>query len=145
MPRHKEPGSRSDRKEKRERQARTREGLIALHEQLVKKIESGGFPRDEEVRFIKNFGELLAVAEAREESKSKKEVQLPEGKLKEFVERFWKVKEECGVSTREDYEKVMEKAGYVLCVYCGYMHPKEAYCPFKAIRDKRKSTVTETD
>ena len=133
MPRRKEPGSRSDKKLKRDLQVRSKEGLIALYNRLLEKIESGKYPRDEEIRFMKRFQELLTAAEAKEKVESKPEEELPEGKLREFIERLWKFKE-LGIVSREDEHKVLRKAGYSLCDFCGYWHFQDKKCPFKSLK-----------
>jgi len=94
---------------------------------------------------MKRFQELLSVAEAREEKSKEIEEELPPGKLREFIERCWKFKEEVGVtSTRGNGLYIMTKANYILCDYCSEFHKRDEPCPFEEVAKKRKLKVNDS-
>ena len=112
---------------------RTVDGLNTYYEYLLNKIENNEGLNAEESRFFKNFPKFIAQAEER--AKSAKEIKhgLPEGKLKELVDRFavqaeiYKIAYSSNL-TDENLEKLHLEFGLVRCLYCNELHPKDIEC-----------------
>jgi len=134
------PGSINYESEKKKLMARTRHGLFLTMEALTQKLEAGKSLRDEEIRFLKTFNSTIVALELKEEALEEGGgVGLPEGRLKEFVERLFKFIEATGLTNpREDGLFVMKEAGYSLCGYCNEFHGILDPCPFKKIAEERQ-------
>jgi hypothetical protein len=82
---------------------------------IIAKADAKETLRDEDLRFLK-----VAMKEwpALEESLAEKEedLALPEGRLKEFIEREWRLKELGPV------EEILKKTGYYRCELCNELH-----------------------
>jgi hypothetical protein len=141
--RFQKPGSVHYEKNKSKLLGRTRQGLFLTMEAITQKLERGKPLRDEEIRYIKNFMSTLSVLEAKEEDVGKEEDSLPEGKLKEFVDRMWDFKNATGLTNPRSEEglKVLKDAGLCLCDFCGEMHPTLMKCPFLSIRKEGSNQV----
>jgi hypothetical protein len=131
--RFKKVGSVHYEKDKTKLLGRTRQGLFLTMEALTQKLERGKPLRDEEIRFLKNFIPTLSVLEAKETDIEKQEDSLPEGRLKEFVERIWAFKELTGLMNPRSPEglEILKDAGYYLCPVCSEMHKALDKCPFE--------------
>ena len=132
-------GSTHYEEDKRKLMARSRRGLFLTMDSITTQLEAGKPLRDEQIRFMKNFSSTLATLETREDALGPKEVGLPEGRLKEFVERQFKFIEATGYTdTRGDGLSVMKKSQYTLCLFCGEFHKAPDFCPFEKIAKERK-------
>jgi len=58
---------------------------------------------------------------------------LPEGKLKEFVEKGWKMAEIC-----KDHDLVIELANYYRCDFCGELHSLKRKCMYSEYKELNK-------
>lgn len=134
--RFQKPGLIHYEKDKSKLLGRTRTGLFLTMESLTQKLERKETLRDEEIRFLKNFMPTLSVLEAKEADIDKQEDKLPEGKLKEFVERVWAFKELTGFSDPRCPKglKILKGADLYLCETCNEFHPTLMKCPFLSIR-----------
>ena len=126
--------------DKKKLMARSRQGLFLTMEAITAQLEAGKPLRDEQIRFMKNFSSTLAALEMREQDlESREETGLPEGRLKEFVEHQFKFMDATGLTNpREDGLSVMERAGYMLCEFCGEFHKAPDPCPFENVAKERK-------
>ena len=134
------PGSINYESEKKKLMARTRHGLFLTMEALTQKLETGKSLRDEEIRFLKTFNSTIVALELKEEALEEGGgVGLPEGRLKEFVERTFKFIDATGFTNpREDGLPIMKKAQYTLCLFCGEFHKAPDPCPFENVAKERK-------
>ena len=102
-------------------------------EALILKGEKGETYRDEDLRFLRSvFKDLKALEESIADDRKTEE--LPEGKLREFVEMEWKLKD---ISV--DRKKVLELTGYYRCQECGDAHIKGRLCAYKEYKDMQKN------
>lgn len=129
-------GSRRDKQLKKQLKVDTKEGLIKLYRQIVDKMGSGQYLRDEEIRFLKRFDELIMVAESRVEE-SKEEDVILSGNLKQFIEQHWYLTELIfGKDTKQKltedvYNRIIKEMGYRRCEICNEIHPSESKCLFE--------------
>jgi len=98
------------------------EALEELHQSIIEKMKGGEAPNPEEIRFLKQFHELMEklLAKRTKYAKDKKAVKLV-GKLLRLQERYEKL---------GDIEAVMTKAGYYKCENCQLYHIEQDKCPF---------------
>jgi len=130
--RGKKSGSIRAKKEKELIFSETRQGVISLIKSLNQKLNEGKALRDEEIRFLKNSPGLLSILEEREKTK-KESIELPQGKLRDWVENLWqmaKILDATGYSREKDgIETFLEASGYYICDFCGYTHVLDEKCP----------------
>lgn len=152
MPRTKKATSRRSKKEVKDEIREMRETLLLSYQSLKKKLESDHTLRDEELRFIKNFPSIMKMIEYQEQQIEEVGVEvLPEGKVKEFIDRLWRHTElfreatgnDKAVLDEETYNRIIEKMGYVRCPECNELHKAEEkdciYLQFfKKIKKARK-------
>jgi ribosomal protein L32 len=110
--------------------------LKAINDQL----KSGRGLSDEQIRLLKRSPALIAVFKARETEQTE-EKGLPEGKLKEFVERAWSL-EKLLKPHNLTHEDLMSRE-YYRCPTCGELHFKGRSCPYEAL--KRGDVFAGTD
>jgi len=134
---------------KREKEAvfsETREGTINLIKSLNAKLKEGKALRDEEIRFLKNAPSLLTILEEREKIKEA-EIKLPEGKLKDYVEKIWQMEKILKATNygrgREGVESLLEAAGYYICDFCGFSHVLGKECPFLKMAKELKIDLSD--
>lgn len=119
----------SGRKENEMRQKKKQivEAVKKAIDSIIAKVDAGDSLRDEDLRFLKTaMKEWPALEESLAEGKE--EIGLPEGRLKEFIERLVKLQE---IGTLED---VIEKAGYYRCPVCGELHVKNRSCMYEEFK-----------
>ena len=108
-------------------------------EALIKKGERGETYRDEDLRFLRNvFKDLKALEESIADDRKTEE--LPEGKLRQFVEMEWRLKD-----ISKDREKVLELTGYYRCQECGEAHIKGRLCAYKEYEDMQKDKALDPE
>jgi len=118
------------------------EAVVSAIEAINQKLKDGHGLTDEEIRLIKkSHGILDAFKEREQEKELKTETGLPEGQLKEFVERAWVLREKYNIRSKEDFDNVM-KQSYYTCDFCGEWHYIGSECPFKAL--KQNETLSDT-
>jgi hypothetical protein len=98
---------------------------------MKKKMEDGQVLNDEEVRFLKKGRELLKSFEDVDKDADNKKDMLPEGRLREWIEREWRLREIC-----RDRNLVIESTGYYRCEECGECHIKGRKCFYKEYKKK---------
>jgi hypothetical protein len=132
---YRKPGSARDQKETQRRSDRAIKGLDTTMDAIIKKLEGGKGLTDEEVRFVKRYNDIRVSIMAKEETKESKG--LPPGKLKEDIEKAWKLNqiiEQSGYTRdKEGYERVLLDFGYYRCNTCGEIHTNGSVCPFEQL------------
>lgn len=98
----------------------TKKAIKEINQQLA----SGKGLSDEQFRFLKKAPQLINSYKAREEAKDSRTEVLPEGKLKTFVERIWRLKE------IGPLDQVIEATSYYRCENCGEIHKLGEECIF---------------
>jgi len=96
--------------------------LIKTRKNLTAKVNKGETLRDQELRFLEHYPDILR--NLRERQVEVKEEVLPEGKLKEFIDRVWRLKD---IGKLED---VIEATGYYRCNNCGELHVLDRECMY---------------
>lgn len=115
----------SGRKENEIRQKKKQivEAVKKAIDSIIAKVDAKESLRDEDLRFLKTaMKEWPALEESLAESKE--DVGLPEGRLKEFIERLLMFQEIGSL------DKVVEAAGYYRCPSCNELHVKGRDCMY---------------
>jgi len=116
-------------------------GLKKAWKNIIAKADAGDTLRDEDLRFLRNIPDLIETLEARIGESLEKEIVLPEGMLKNFVEREWKLNEIC-----KDRGTVIEASGYYRCIKgCGELHKKGEECIYLQYQKMKESNVESKD
>jgi hypothetical protein len=121
--------------ERKEYEIRTKkkkiiEAIRNAIDSIQSKMDRGEILRDEDLRFLKTvFKEWPALEESIVEEKKP---DLPEGTLKIFVERFWKL------SKIAPLEEVLKDGGYFRCDVCNEIHPTGRSCMYDEYREKHE-------
>lgn len=132
-------GSQKDIKEQRARQYKTVKALDDTYDFILKQMKDTKTPpTDQQLRFISHYSENRADAIQREEAIDKKGVGLPEGKLKEYVERLAKLIDILKAANIHSEGRIdhfgelvlLKEFGYYQCDFCSYIHKEEEKCPF---------------
>jgi len=97
----------------------------AAIDRINQRLKEGKGLTDEMFRFLKRAPELISTYKAREQAKEERQESLSEGKLKEFVERLWRLREIGPLSL------VIEATNYYRCEECGELHKLGEECIFK--------------
>jgi len=96
---------------------------------IIKKVDEGESLRDEDLRFLKTaMKEWPAFEESLAEGKE--EIGLPEGRLKEFIERLVQLQEIGPLDT------ILDAAGYYRCPACGELHVKQRSCMYEEFKNR---------
>lgn len=122
----------SGRKENEIRQKKKQivEAVKKAIDSIIAKVDAKESLRDEDLRFLKTaMKEWPALEESLAESKE--DVGLPEGRLKEFIERLL-IFQEIG-----SLDKVVEATGYYRCPACGELHAKQRICMYEEYKTKK--------
>jgi hypothetical protein len=132
---YRKPGSARDQKEVQQRSNRAIKGLDATMDAIIAKLESGKSLTDEEVRLVKRYNDIRTSITAKEDIKDTKG--LPPGKLKEDIEKAWKlniIMEAAGYpKSKEGHDQVLIDFGYYRCDLCGEAHTNGSVCPFEQL------------
>lgn len=116
--------------EQRQREKRLLEAYKNQMDYLTEKMNQKVPLRDEELRFLKT---VMKELPALEESLAEKENAegLPEGRLKEFIEKL--------ITFREigSLEEVIEVTGYYRCGMCRELHLKNRPCMYEEYKNDR--------
>jgi hypothetical protein len=105
------------------------ETLELSRKNIDAKAKAGKVLRDQELRFINHYPETrkkyeLLIADSLEE-----DVGLPEGKLKEFVDRLeW-------MESIGNLEEVIKETDYYRCDKCGELHAKSRKCMYTEFKE----------
>ena len=114
--------------------------LIKAKESIKNKLDAGDSLRDQDLRFLEHYPDILRGL--REKQVEVKEEVLPEGKLKEWVENYYRLhailKANNYPEGKEGIVKVLNDFSYEICLLCGYTHVVDEKCPFKFLEDKVK-------
>ena len=106
----------------------TKKAIKAINQ----KLDDGKGLSDEEFRFLKRSKDLIkSFRDIEEEADEVEGDHLPEGALKAFVEREWRLREIC-----RDKNLVIESTGYYRCEECGECHIKGRKCFYKEYKKK---------
>lgn len=140
MPRSK---SKISERTKADRRKSYREALEALEfafKNIQAKAKSGKFLRDQELRFLDHYPETrrkyeMLIADSLEDDEG-----LPEGKLKEFVEKLeW-------MESIGKREEVIEHAELYRCSKCNELHPKDMEkCMYEIHQESVKSNEESSE
>jgi len=76
--------------------------------------------------------DIITALEQRIDESGREDVKLPEGALRNFIEREWRLKEIC-----KDPYTVIELTGYYECEECGKLHEKGRKCMYEEYREIR--------
>jgi len=114
-------------------------GLRKAWKSVIDKADRGETLRDEDLRFLRNIPELIEALESRVAESLKEDMGLPEGKLKEYVERLWEFKE---IGSLED---VIEATGYYRCINgCGELHKKGEDCIYEQYKKLKEESTKQS-
>jgi len=95
---------------------------------IIAKVDNKESLRDEDLRFLKTaMKEWPALEESLAESKE--EIGLPEGRLKEFIERLLQLQDIGSL------DEIMEATGYYRCLTCNELHAKNRICMFEEFKN----------
>jgi len=121
---------------KADRRKMYREGLFILENEMknIKDRQQSGNPlRDQQLRFLDHYPETRKKYEMLIADSLEKDKGLPEGKLKEFVDRIeW-------MESVGSLEEVIESSGYYRCDKCGELHTKSRKCMYEEYQEMVKS------
>lgn len=113
--------------------------LIKTRKNLTAKVDRGETLRDQELRFIKDYSDILRGL--REKQIEVKEEVLPEGKLKEYVEEYYRLhailKAINYPEGKEGLLKVLDEFHYYVCEVCKYAHKVGEECPFIVLEKEK--------
>lgn len=114
--------------------------LMKAKNSIKTKLDNGDTLRDQDLRFLEHYPDILRGLREKQ-VEVKKEV-LPEGKLKEYVEKYYRIHAILKVNNypegKEGVAKVLEDFKYYICDLCGYAHKVGEECSF-IILEKEKS------
>lgn len=119
----------SGRKENEIRQKKKQivEAVKKAIDSIIAKVDAGDSLRDEDLRFLKTaMKEWPALEESLAELKE--DIGLPEGRLKEFVERQYQLNEVGSLDV------VVSKAGYYRCPVCNELHLNGRKCMYEEFK-----------
>jgi hypothetical protein len=95
---------------------------------IIAKVDAKESLRDEDLRFLKTaMKEWPALEESLAESKE--EIGLPEGRLKEFIERLLQLQDIGSL------DEIIEATGYYRCLTCNELHAKNRICMFEEFKN----------
>ena len=95
---------------------------------IIAKVDAKESLRDEDLRFLKTaMKEWPALEESLAESKE--EIGLPEGRLKEFIERLLQ-HQDIG-----SLDEIIEVTGYYRCPTCNELHAKNRICMYEEFKN----------
>lgn len=108
--------------EMRQKKKKIIEAIKKAVDSLTDKMEKGESLRDEDLRFLRHVFRDWKVLE--ESIVEEKEEVLPDGVLKDFIERVYKFK------SLGDWEEIAKSTGYYRCRKCGELHLIGKDCMF---------------
>ena len=95
---------------------------------IIAKVDNKESLRDEDLRFLKTaMKEWPALEESLAESKE--EIGLPEGRLKEFIERLLQLQDIGSL------DEIIEATGYYRCLTCNELHIKNRIYMFEEFKN----------
>jgi len=133
----------SERK-KSDRRKKYKEALETLEDAMnfIKEKAKREGLRDQELRVLKDYPDLRKKYEGLLAESLKEEEAFPEGKLKEYVEKYYRIhailKAIDYPEGKEGIVKVLDEFHYCVCEVCNYVHKTGEECPF-IILEKEKS------
>lgn len=135
MGRRKRASSRKSRQEINFLYEQSFEALQAAIKSINQKLIDGKSVSDEEIRLLKKAPDIIKTFQHREENKPE-ETPLPEGQLKNFVDKHLimqnKIIEATGNKryklTKEAIDDIADRVGYYRCELCGNLHIKSRDC-----------------
>jgi len=114
--------------EQRQREKRLLDAYKSQMDYLTEKMNQKIPLRDEELRFLKTVMKELPALE--ENLAEKENVEgLPEGRLKEFIERLLQLQDIGSL------DEIIEATGYYRCLTCNELHAKNRICMFEEFKN----------
>jgi len=104
--------------------------------------ESGEVPRDQQLRFLKDYPSIRQEYEGLVAESLKEETGLPEGKLRQFIDKLEELQK---IGPRD---QVIEAAGYYRCDNCNELHENGRDCmyeEYKKFVDKENAKLNLLD
>lgn len=131
--RKKKPGSRRDKAEKEKKEYSIIETEDHALEKLRTRLDEKGALNEQEWRSYEHLMEKKRKRQVQETSEI--EEVLPEGQLKDWIEKNYVIQEVVKALDlpigKEGMIRLLELHGYYSCNLCGYTHVKDEVCPFK--------------